>query len=352
MIPEKRKLLKRTIPFLLVGLLVFACYLYFFVDVSEMIKSIQSVNPFYYSLAVTALLFDMVFFALTWQFFLRPLSVKVPFSKIFTFVWVGKFMDILVPAESISGEISRAYLMAKELDEEQTGKVVASLISQRILSMIITLVSLTVGCTAFFVLKNSFPSFIASLALLVAIGTAIPLAIMFLLCVKPQWTKKIVDLLIRFLNFISRGKWQLSSLRAKIMKALRIFHEAIETLGAKPKSLVPPVAFSIISWFLGLLVFYFVFLSLNPHISFTVVLVVFSIIIAVKSIPIGIPAGIGVTDTIMTALYHSLFIHIGAEITPSVSAAATILTRLLTIWLRFFVGFVAAQWVGVKAITR
>lgn len=336
---------------MLAGLLVFACYLHFFVDVSETIKLIQSVNPFYYSLAVTALLLDVVFFTLTWQFFLRPSSVKVPFSKIFKFVWVGTFVDILVPAESISGEISRAYLMTKELDENQTGKVVASLISHRILSMIITLSSLTVGYTTFFVLKNSFPNFIASLALLVAVGTAIPLVIMFLLCVKPRWTKKIVDALIRSLNFISRGRWQLSSLRTKIMKGLKIFHESIETLGAKPKRLVPPVAFSIISWFFALLISYFVFLSLNHPIPFSIVLVVFSISVAVQSIPLGIPADIGVADTIMTALYIPFLAPLfGAEIAPSVSAAATILTRLLTVWLRFFLGFVAVQWVAIKDV--
>jgi hypothetical protein len=338
--------MKRTIPFLLAGLLVFACYLYFFVDLPETVKLVRSVDPFYYSFAIIALLLDVLFFALTWQFLLYPLSVKVPFSKVFTYVWVGTFMNILVPAESISGEVSRGYLMTKEVDEEQTGKVVASLIGHRILSMILMLGSLAAGCVVFFVSNNSFSNFIAILALLGSAGTIIPLVIIFLLCIKPRWTKKIVDALISFISFISRGRWQPSSLRDRVARALKIFHKAIKTLGAKPRKLVLPVAFSIISWLFALLISYFVFFSINYSVSFTVVLVVFSISITVQSIPLGIPADVGVADTIMTALY------IGAGIAPSVSAAATILVRLLTIWLRFFVGFIAFQWVGIKTVGR
>ena len=37
-------------------------------------------------------------------------------------------------------------------------------------------------------------------------------------------------------------------------------------------------------------------------------------------------------------------------IPSDVSAAATVLTRILTVWLRFFIGFVAVQWVGVKSL--
>jgi hypothetical protein len=34
-----------------------------------------------------------------------------------------------------------------------------------------------------------------------------------------------------------------------------------------------------------------------------------------------------------------------------VGATATILMRILTLWLRFFIGFAAEQWMGIKAIT-
>ncbi|MBE0512729.1 hypothetical protein IBX38_06740, partial [Candidatus Bathyarchaeota archaeon] len=42
-LPEKRRTLRRTVPFLLMGLLIFIAYLYFFVDIPEMLTTIQHI---------------------------------------------------------------------------------------------------------------------------------------------------------------------------------------------------------------------------------------------------------------------------------------------------------------------
>ena len=159
MIPERRKLIKRFLPFILIGLIVIVCYLYFFVDVKEMITLLRSVNPLYYSLAVIALLLDTLFFALTWHYFLDPLSIKVPFRMTLLYVWAATFVDILVPAESVTGDISRAYLMSKETGETErnTGKIAASIVSHRILRTVVVLSSLLGSCLAFFILRYEIP---------------------------------------------------------------------------------------------------------------------------------------------------------------------------------------------------
>jgi uncharacterized membrane protein YbhN (UPF0104 family) len=63
----------------------------------------------------------MVVAALTWQYFMKPLGLNVPFRKTFLFTWIGVFVDLLVPAESISGDASKIYLMSKETGAD-TGK--------------------------------------------------------------------------------------------------------------------------------------------------------------------------------------------------------------------------------------
>jgi len=72
--------------------------------------------------------------------------------------------------------------------------------------------------------------------------------------------------------------------------------------------------------------------------------VVYALLVAVKSIPIGVPAEVGLPDIIIT----TLFILFGVR--PDISAAATVLTRILTVWLNFFIGLVAVQWFGVKSL--
>lgn len=343
MIPKKRALVKRTLPFLLVGLLIFICYIYFFVGIDEMIMIISRISFFYYLLAIVLQFLNILFYSLAWQYFLRPLSVNVSFRKTFLFVWIGAFTDILVPAESISGDASRAYLMSKETGEN-AGKVVASIVSHRILSMAITLGSLIVGALSLLILHIQVDTFVLILILLVTIGSVISLIFMFLLCFKKQITQRIIDLLIRFFSFISRGRLQLVSLRSKALKALGAFHESIEVFGRNPRSLFLPVVFSLGAWSLSLLLSFLVFISIGYTVSFGKIIIVYPIICSIQTIPIGVIAGVGPIDILMSSLYALL------GVPTDISASATLLIRILTVWFKFLIGFVALQWVGIKAL--
>lgn len=344
MLSEKRVNIKRIVPFLLIGLLIFIGYLYFFVDIPEMLTIIQRVDLFYYLLAVAVLLLSMLAYSLTWQYFLRPLSINVPFRKTFLFTWVGVFVDLLIPAESISGDASKAYLMSKD-SGENAGKVVASVVSHRILSMIITLSSLIISSISLFILQYELPAFVSNLILLVAVGTTISLIFIFLLCLKEQLTQKLIDLLLRFSTFISRGRLKLASLRSKAKKASSAFNQSIEVLGSNPRSLVRPVFFSIVAWFLSVLLSFLVFVSLDHPVSFVLITIVYSISNAIQNIPIGVPGEVGLVEIVMTSLYGLLGVPLG------ISAAATVLIRVLWVWFRLLLGFVAVQWIGIKALT-
>ena len=343
MVLERRISVKRAVPVLLIGLAIFVAYLYFFVDIPKMVAVLQQTNFFYYSLAIVALFLDVFFYSMTWQYLLLPLSVKFPFKKTFQFTWVGIFVDLLVPFESVSGDISKIYLMSRE-SEGNTGRVVASLISQRILFMIITVGSLIIGSLSILILSRGLPAYILNLTILVAITTAASMIFLIIVCFKRQITQKVVDSAIRFFERISRGRWHLASLKSKVQEGINAFYEAIKALRLHPKSLVQPVIFSVVGWIFSLLICFFVFVSLGYLVPFSVVVIVYSISCGVQTIPLGIPAEVGVVDVAMAYLY-TLF---GVPVV--ISAAATLLIRILTVWVRLFVGFIAFQWVGVKAL--
>jgi uncharacterized membrane protein YbhN (UPF0104 family) len=82
-----------------------------------------------------------------------------------------------------------------------------------------------------------------------------------------------------------------------------------------------------------------------PQISWSAILVISAIFVAVKFVPIGVPFGVGLPEITLT----TLLVFFGVP--GTISAAATILMRLLTLWLRFFIGFGAQQWIGVKGVT-
>jgi uncharacterized protein (TIRG00374 family) len=109
-----------------------------------------------------------------------------------------------------------------------------------------------------------------------------------------------------------------------------------------PKSLILSLLYLAITWILSLSIPYLVFLSLDYSVSMGVILITSAIVLAVKSIPLGVPFEVGIPEITMTTMYTSMGIPAG------LSATATILTRLITLWLRFFVGFIAQQWVELK----
>jgi hypothetical protein len=88
---------------------------------------------------------------------------------------------------------------------------------------------------------------------------------------------------------------------------------------------------------------YLVFLSLRFPVSWGVIFVTTSIVIAVKSIPVGVPFEVGLPEIAMTTVYAAL------GVPPEIAATSTVLSRLITLWLRFGVGFAAYQWTEIKA---
>jgi uncharacterized membrane protein YbhN (UPF0104 family) len=65
-----------------------------------------------------------------------------------------------------------------------------------------------------------------------------------------------------------------------------------------------------------------------------------------QSIPVGIPAEVGLVEIVMSSLYGLLGVDAGIAI------AATILTRLLLVWLRMLVGLIAVQWIDLKDLAK
>jgi len=348
---EKPLPMKKTVPLLLIGLLIFVLFLHFFVGIGEIVQNLQRANLLFYSLAFVAIFLHMFLYSLAWQHFLIPLSIKPPLRKIFLYVWVGHFIDLLIPAEAISGDISKAYLMSKN-SGGNTGKVVASLVGHRILNMAIILSALIIGST-FSIIKLELPGSIIGLLLIVTICTAIGLVFLCILSVREQTTWKIIDWVLRLIVFLSRGRWRLDQLRARAQKMLKAFRQGIEALSRKPRSLVLPIVFSLVSWLSYLLVSFLVFLSLGHLVPLSVLMIVFSVSNAIETVPLGVPGEVGLPEIVMTSLYAPLLaapLAISLKEASILAGAATVLIRVVTLWFRLLVGYMAVQWVGVKAL--
>ncbi|MEM0252979.1 MAG: lysylphosphatidylglycerol synthase transmembrane domain-containing protein [Candidatus Bathyarchaeia archaeon] len=329
----------------ILGICAFIAYLYLLrVDIPQIISIIQQANPRFYLLAALFVFLDVFFLSEAWRVLLRHLSVKLSVLRAYIYVWYSLFIDIIVPAESISGEFSRLYLVSRDYGNDVSGKVVASLVAHRLIGMTIGFLSLILGLSML-LSETQINSIIFNISLFLITATAILIVLLLLLCIKEQWTLRLIDLLLKAIEFVSKGRWKPTKIRDEAQKLANMFHSSILEFGRAPNVIVSALLLSSLSWFSYLATSYLVFLSLGFKVSWSVILVSQSIISAVKSIPLGIPFEVGLPEITMVTIYSVLGVPSG------ISATSTILNRVLTLWLRFFVGFFVQQFFELKQIT-
>src|SRR3989304_4684981 len=123
--PPKTKITRKTVIFPLIGLIAFFLYIYLFrVDIPAIVAIAGSADPPPYILAVMFSLVEVFFFSMSWRVLANFLRIKLSIIKSYLLVWYGIFVDTIIPAESVSGEIIRVYVIAKEQGNEACGRVV------------------------------------------------------------------------------------------------------------------------------------------------------------------------------------------------------------------------------------
>lgn len=342
----KPKITRKTFIFPLIGLGIFFLFLYLFqVDIIAIINTVQTANPVLYALAATLSLVEVFFFSLSWRVLAEFLMVKLSVMKSYLLVWYSIFVDTIVPAESISGEALRVYVITREQGKEICGKVVASLVTHRLLGMVMNIAVLVLGVLLLFT-ETQINPLIFNLILFLMVGIIITLLLIMLFSFKEKWSLKAINLLVRLGKFLSRGRWQskLTKIKEEASNIAKSFHDSMREFRYNPKALAFSLLYLSITWFFSLSIPYLVFMSLGSTVSWGVILVTSTIVLAVKSIPIGVPFEVGIPEITMTTLYTSLGVPVG------ISATATILNRLITLWLRFSIGFIAQQWFEFKTV--
>ncbi len=342
--PKPPRFTWKTAVLPIIGLIAFFLYILIFnVNLSEIASTAARANLTIFLAAVIVSLAEVFFYALSWRSILSYLQVKISVVRSYLYVWYGTFLDIVIPAESISGELCRIYLVNRE-QCGTSGKVAASVVTQRLMGMGMNVIFLIVGINLL-ITQTTVNPIVFSLILFFTIAIAAIMTLLLLVSARESWSRKVITALIRLGEVITRGRWkQLSQIRVTALEDAKIFHDSMKELAHKPKTLFLPSLLVGLNWVCSAMVPYLVFLSLGFQIPLSVVLVTSAIVVAVKSIPIGVPFEVGLPEITMTTLYTSM---LGIQY-AGISATATVLSRILTLWLRFGVGFASQQWVEIR----
>jgi glycosyltransferase 2 family protein len=341
--PPKPKFTWKTVLFPLLGLVGFFLYIYLFhVDILGIIATAQTANPLIYAVAVVFGLLEVLFFSVSWRELTNFLSIKMSITRAYLYVWYGLYVDTLVPAQSISGEVTRTYLLMRDKCGS-TGKIVASLFAHRLLGMAVNVIALVVGVVLLYFGGQASPLVFNLIIAVTAAITAI-ITLMVILALKQPWTLKIINWATKLGQAVTFGRWKPGKLKDDAIEITRHFHDSMKEFRNNPKPIAASLFYLTITWIFSLSVPYLVFQSLGHPVSWSLILITSSIVLAVKAVPVGIPFEVGLPEAVMTTLYFSMGVPV------ALSATATILVRIITLWLRFFIGFASQQYLELKPV--
>jgi uncharacterized protein (TIRG00374 family) len=335
MIPQKKPLqINKIFLLLLFGLVAFIVYFILFVDPQSFVETISQTNLAIYGSTFLVFLVGIFFSSMVWHSLLNSLSVKMSVKNAYLFTWVGLFFDSTVPQLGLSGDLAKTYLFSKSSSED-AGKIGASVIGQKIMVMTITVVTFSAGLIL--VLLNTALDIAAAFLIVTFLVLSVAsLFLIYYLSIKPKATDAFLRFGIRVVLFF-RKSWNPESFKHEASEMLSNFHSGISELKAKPKALVLPSFFAVLSWVFDIAVMFLVFIALGYPVPVDTVLIVYTLMGALQAVGVGY-----FTDFIMSASLSVL------GIPPALSVSVTLLTRAVTLWFRLIVSYGAFQWTGIK----
>jgi glycosyltransferase 2 family protein len=330
---------------MLIGLIVFALYLYFFVGFTELSYVLENLNPVdyavFYSLAIAGTLLSVLFIAAAWQSLLGALSIKAKLKSLFLYTWAGTFVDLVVPCQAVCGEVTRIYLVRKD-NRENYGAIAASSITNRIISYVISSIGLLTGIVLLLSRAAASP-FLLDLLIVALMGTVIYLVVLFYLAFDEKAPKNLATVVFKLLKSLKMKRFPPEELSRKAEDALTVFHQGFETFRKNPKHIVKPMVYQLIALILNIAVYMLVFYSIGFKTMYIDFFIIAYFIVGTVQIAAAV-FSVGTLEIILTNLFVLYGVPLG------LSGLAATLLRLLTFWLPILVGYVTVQVIGARSL--
>jgi uncharacterized protein (TIRG00374 family) len=335
-VPPKPRITRRILLFVSIGLVVLAVYLYYFIGTVNVVDAIKHTNLLWYTSAFVAFLASVLFYTLAWRSLLHNLNIKTRIREALLFAWAGMFFDSVIPDPGWSGDITKAYMLSKSSGQEP-GRIVASVVSQKIIVTTVTMGSLICGL-ALLALNYTPPTNVLLFVAIVLSLTVFSLFMLLYLSASEKATAKILGWIIRAGCFLLRDHWNPQDFREKAEQLLKRFHEGIDTLGSKPKALVRPISLSLLAWGFDISIIFLTFASLGYRAPVDKVLIVYALTGSLQAMGVSF---LGFTEIIVSSSYAILGIPV------AIAVSATLLTRVVTLWFKLIVSYFVFQWAGI-----
>ncbi len=345
MVAAKYSSNRKSLLFIVVGLIAFGLYLYYFVGIQELFDVLRTLNTgkyvFFYALAIACGMLALFFWTASWKTVLQMFSVRLKMGRAFLYFWVGYFFDLLFPSGTIASEVTRLYLIHNETKQD-LGAIAASAIINRIVEYLMTAIGLT-SSVIIALLLLSLPPLISDFLLLVLRGTLVYLTILLSLALKKKSAEFIVSIGLKLMQFLHLRRSKSAETAENTKKSLELFYQAFQTVRKSPRKLVRPFVYQLSYLTLSILVYVAVFEALGfRNISIGFLIIVYFIASSIQGATASF--SVGSLDIILATVFNF------NGMTPADSGIAVVVLRSVTYWIPLLIGYTVAQLVGARNI--
>lgn len=332
---------RKTILLLGVSILILAVMLWF-VGIDQVLDALKMANIAIIALAVVTQIFTYFLYTLRWQILNKLADMDVSIKKLLPMVLVGLAVNNITPSGRGGGEPVRAYLLAKSDDEYHFEDSFATVVADRALDTFpfVVLAAITIASMALFF---DFDMWLLVVMVAAVVAIVAILIILIYMCINPKFGMRVEGWIIGLVRrFYKKNSNELEN---QIHEAILGFQETMKMLMSNKRGLVYTLTLSFIIWIFEIIRVYLVFLAFGANVNPIVIGEVFIVACLVGMIPL-LPGGLGAIDGLMIVFYSA------AGIPASVSAAATVIERLISFWMATIIGLVIMPYYGSAALDK
>lgn len=331
---------KKSIFFLGISVLILVVMLWL-VGIDQVIDALKIAKLEFIALAVAMQVFTYFLYSLRWKILNNLVDINVGIKKLIPMILVGLAVNNITPSGRGGGEPVRAYILSREENypmEETFATVVADRALDTFPFVVLAILTI-IGMTFYF----NFDLWLIVLMIAAVIVIVAILVLLIYMCINPGFGKRVDGWIIGLVRrFYKKNSEELEE---KIHGVINGFQDTMKMVISDKKVLFYALPLSFVIWIFEIIRVYFVFLAFGAVVSPVVIGEVFILACLVGMIPL-LPGGLGAVDGIMIVFYSA------AGITASISAAATVIERLISFWMTTILGMVILPYYGSSVLDK
>lgn len=330
----------KSLIFLAFGLIIMAIMLWF-IGIDNVLLALKIANPWFILLAILLQCFTYYLYTLRWEIINKIADINLGIKKLLPMVLVSLAVNNITPSGRGGGEPVRAYILSKEANEpfEET---FATVIADRALDTFPFIILAVITIIA--IIFNFSLSWTIIIALIICVAViCVAVSLLIYMSINEAFGNKVTNWIVKLINrFYKKDP---KGLEKKVVQAIAGFQSTMQTMIRDKHILYYALPLSFIIWIAEILRVYLVFLAFGASVSPVIIGEVFIIASLIGMIPL-LPGGLGAVDGVMILFYST------AGISASISAAATVIERLISFWMTTLLGFLVLPFYGASVLDK